>query len=124
MSSQIRFSLCEKRARAPALRPAHAPAAAATRLLLWRGKRAPRQALPRPPMAAVPPPPRRRAHSCVVCDFPIAVYGRLTPCLHAFCAECATTLPVCYLCNAQVARVERMSAAWVSPITMQAFDCE
>jgi hypothetical protein len=52
-----------------------------------------------PPPAAAPAPPHspRRAHACVVCDFPIAAYGRLMPCLHAFCLQCASTLPVCYL---------------------------
>ncbi|KAF7845412.1 E3 ubiquitin-protein ligase Hakai [Senna tora] len=36
-------------------------------------------------------------HFCVRCDFPIAIYGRLSPCEHAFCLECARSDSMCYL---------------------------
>ncbi|CAH2080499.1 unnamed protein product [Thlaspi arvense] len=51
-----------------------------------------------------------RVHFCVRCDFPIAIYGRLCPCLlgvqildswnpcdHVFCLDCARSDSVCYL---------------------------
>ncbi|CAI8612829.1 unnamed protein product [Vicia faba] len=38
-----------------------------------------------------------RVHFCVRCDFPIAIYGRLSPCDHAFCLDCARSDSLCYL---------------------------
>ncbi|KAL0338229.1 UNVERIFIED_CONTAM: E3 ubiquitin-protein ligase HAKAI [Sesamum angustifolium] len=38
-----------------------------------------------------------RVHFCVRCDFPIAIYGRLSPCEHAFCLDCARSDSLCYL---------------------------
>ncbi|RYR62076.1 hypothetical protein Ahy_A04g019415 isoform D [Arachis hypogaea] len=38
-----------------------------------------------------------RVHFCVRCDFPIAIYGRLSPCEHAFCLDCARSDSMCYL---------------------------
>lgn len=42
--------------------------------------------------AAVP-----RTHTCISCQVPIAVQGRLVPCKHAFCLECATEMPKCVM---------------------------
>jgi hypothetical protein len=39
-----------------------------------------------------------RTHFCVVCLTPIAVYGRLLPCMHTFCLACATDMPQCRMC--------------------------
>jgi E3 ubiquitin-protein ligase Hakai len=39
----------------------------------------------------------RRTHACVCCDFPIAVYGRCAPCLHAFCLTCAAGMAQCIM---------------------------
>ncbi|KAL8154457.1 hypothetical protein V2J09_012217 [Rumex salicifolius] len=36
-----------------------------------------------------------RVHFCVRCDFPIAIYGRLTPCEHVFCLDCARSDSIC-----------------------------
>lgn len=41
--------------------------------------------------------PGDRSHFCVSCSFPIAVYGRLYPCLHAFCLACASDMEECFL---------------------------
>ena len=38
-----------------------------------------------------------KTHFCVACSFPIAVYGRLQPCLHAFCLSCASDMDGCFL---------------------------
>ncbi|EPS65609.1 hypothetical protein M569_09168 [Genlisea aurea] len=47
-----------------------------------------------------------RVHFCVQCDFPIAVYGRLTPCGHAFCLDCARSDSVCYLCEERIQKIQ------------------
>lgn len=39
----------------------------------------------------------RRTHLCAACDFPIAVYARCAPCLHAFCLTCAAAMPRCIM---------------------------
>lgn len=39
-----------------------------------------------------------RMHMCINCDFPIAIYGRIWPCLHAFCLSCASEMAKCSLC--------------------------
>lgn len=36
-----------------------------------------------------------RSHSCLSCLTVIAAYGRLLPCKHAFCLECASAMPRC-----------------------------
>jgi len=38
-----------------------------------------------------------KTHFCVSCSLPIAVYGRLQPCLHAFCLSCASDMDGCFL---------------------------
>ncbi|KAG4152530.1 hypothetical protein ERO13_D04G128100v2 [Gossypium hirsutum] len=43
-----------------------------------------------------------RVHFCVRCDFPIAIYGRLSPCEHAFCLDCARSDSICYLCDERI----------------------
>eukprot|EP00803_Ostreobium_quekettii_P006320 evm.model.scf_164.6 EVM.evm.TU.scf_164.6 scf_164:81516-84759(-) len=65
-----------------------------------------------------------RLHFCVSCGFPIATYGRLSPCLHAFCLTCATDMERCYICNAQINRIERIGGGarlYVSSVTLQSF---
>ena len=39
-----------------------------------------------------------RVHVCIHCDYPIAIYGRIWPCLHAFCLSCASEMAKCSLC--------------------------
>lgn len=47
-----------------------------------------------------------RVHFCVRCDYPIAVYGRLSPCEHAFCLECARSESICYLCDERIQKIQ------------------
>lgn len=47
-----------------------------------------------------------RVHFCVRCDFPIAIYGRLNPCDHAFCLECARSDSICYLCDERIQKIQ------------------
>ncbi|KAE8727286.1 Machado-Joseph disease-like family protein [Hibiscus syriacus] len=47
-----------------------------------------------------------RVHFCVRCDFPIAIYGRLSPCEHAFCLDCARSDSICYLCDERIQRIQ------------------
>lgn len=39
----------------------------------------------------------QRTHLCVACDWPVSVYGRCAPCLHAFCLSCAAAMPQCLM---------------------------
>lgn len=50
-----------------------------------------------------------KVHFCVICNFPIAVYGKLEPCLHAFCLTCAKAEKKCFLCGAEVLRVSSVN---------------
>jgi len=57
----------------------------------------------------------QRVHLCDICAEPILYYGRLIPCKHVFCYDCAIeiqeklTLPGCCLnCNERIARIERV----------------
>ncbi|KAL8260621.1 hypothetical protein R6Q59_028574 [Mikania micrantha] len=47
-----------------------------------------------------------RVHFCVRCDFPIAIYGRLIPCEHAFCLDCARSDSICYLCDDRIQKIQ------------------
>lgn len=47
-----------------------------------------------------------RVHFCVRCDYPIAIYGRLTPCEHAFCLDCARSGSICYLCDERIQKIQ------------------
>lgn len=47
-----------------------------------------------------------RVHFCVQCDFPIAIYGRLSPCEHAFCLACARSDASCYLCEERIQKIQ------------------
>ncbi|XP_064998819.1 E3 ubiquitin-protein ligase HAKAI homolog isoform X1 [Musa acuminata AAA Group] len=51
-----------------------------------------------------------RVHFCVRCDFPIALYGRLVPCEHAFCLTCARSDASCYLvfcsCDERIQKIQ------------------
>jgi hypothetical protein len=44
-----------------------------------------------------PRKPGSKVHFCSSCVFPIAQYGRLLPCMHAFCLSCATDMVTCYM---------------------------
>jgi len=66
-----------------------------------------------------------KVHMCASCNHPIAVYGRIAPCLHAFCLACSTCMSECFLCSAPVAQVEvirhGVSDLFISATTLQAF---
>ncbi|KAK4359179.1 hypothetical protein RND71_021408 [Anisodus tanguticus] len=47
-----------------------------------------------------------RVHFCVRCDFPIAIYGRLSPCEHAFCLDCSRSDSLCYLCDERIQKIQ------------------
>ncbi|KAE9618133.1 hypothetical protein Lal_00041945 [Lupinus albus] len=47
-----------------------------------------------------------RVHFCVRCDFPISIYGRLSPCEHAFCLDCARSDSLCYLCDERIQKIQ------------------
>lgn len=47
-----------------------------------------------------------RVHFCVHCDFPIAIYGRLSPCEHAFCLDCARSDSICYICDERIQKIQ------------------
>ncbi|GLJ12572.1 hypothetical protein SUGI_0193670 [Cryptomeria japonica] len=50
--------------------------------------------------------PGDKIHICLCCDFPIAIYGRLSPCEHAFCLTCARSEPSCYLCDERIQKIQ------------------
>ncbi|KAH9320761.1 hypothetical protein KI387_015400 [Taxus chinensis] len=50
--------------------------------------------------------PGEKVHICLCCDFPIAIYGRLSPCEHAFCLTCARSEPTCYLCDERIQKIQ------------------
>ncbi|XP_072963921.1 E3 ubiquitin-protein ligase HAKAI homolog [Typha angustifolia] len=47
-----------------------------------------------------------RVHICSRCDFPIAIYGRLIPCEHAFCLTCARSDSSCHLCDERIQKIQ------------------
>lgn len=47
-----------------------------------------------------------KVHFCVCCDFPIAIYGRLSPCEHAFCLDCARSGSKCHICEERVQKIQ------------------
>lgn len=47
-----------------------------------------------------------RVHFCVRCDYPIAIYGRLSPCEHAFCLDCSRSDSLCYLCDERIQKIQ------------------
>lgn len=47
-----------------------------------------------------------RVHFCVRCNLPIAIYGRLSPCEHAFCLTCARSDFSCYLCDERIQNIQ------------------
>ncbi|XP_006662473.2 E3 ubiquitin-protein ligase HAKAI homolog [Oryza brachyantha] len=47
-----------------------------------------------------------RVHICCRCEFPIALYGRLIPCEHAFCLACARSDSSCYLCDERIQKIQ------------------
>ena len=72
------------------------------------------EAAKRPPAVGelLRPEPGRKTHLCIKCDFPIATYGRLLPCRHTFCYQCAHDIGItCYLCFNQVLEIERVTKA-------------
>ena len=38
-----------------------------------------------------------KAHFCICCSFPVAIFGRLYPCLHAYCLACASDMDSCFM---------------------------
>lgn len=47
-------------------------------------------------------------HCCKKCDLPVLTYGRMIPCKHVFCHDCAKkTDKLCPKCNEKVHRVEQ-----------------
>ncbi|KAL5224526.1 hypothetical protein ABZP36_011165 [Zizania latifolia] len=51
-------------------------------------------------------PHGERVHICCRCEFPIALYGRLIPCEHAFCLTCARSDSSCYLCDERIQKIQ------------------
>lgn len=47
-----------------------------------------------------------RVHFCVHCDFPISIYGRLSPCDHVFCLDCSRSDSLCYLCDERIQKIQ------------------
>ncbi|KAL5231474.1 hypothetical protein ABZP36_030250 [Zizania latifolia] len=47
-----------------------------------------------------------RVHICCRCEFPVALYGRLIPCEHAFCLTCARSDSSCYLCDERIQKIQ------------------
>lgn len=41
--------------------------------------------------------PGDRTHFCISCSFPVAVFGRIYPCLHAYCLACASDMSSCFM---------------------------
>lgn len=66
-----------------------------------------------------------KVHVCCKCELPIAVYGRIAPCLHAFCLACATSTSECFVCGAAVQQVEKIQQGacdmFISAATLQSF---
>eukprot|EP01114_Cavostelium_apophysatum_P006330 TRINITY_DN17591_c0_g1_i1.p1 TRINITY_DN17591_c0_g1~~TRINITY_DN17591_c0_g1_i1.p1 ORF type:complete len:497 (+),score=25.87 TRINITY_DN17591_c0_g1_i1:108-1598(+) len=46
---------------------------------------------------------------CLRCDFPVLIFGRLSPCQHAFCIECAQAATACSICNSAIEKIEEVS---------------
>eukprot|EP00850_Spirogloea_muscicola_P017857 SM000157S02087 [mRNA] locus=s157:220049:222294:+ [translate_table: standard] len=50
--------------------------------------------------------PGEKVHFCWRCNLPVAIYGRLDRCKHAYCLTCATEAQRCYLCGADTGNGE------------------
>ncbi|MFS8004789.1 putative transcription factor interactor and regulator C2H2 family [Helianthus anomalus] len=48
----------------------------------------------------------KRVHICAQCDFPIAIYGRMIPCEHALCLDCARSGSTCFLCEERIQKIQ------------------
>ncbi|KAF5772832.1 putative transcription factor interactor and regulator LIM family [Helianthus annuus] len=48
----------------------------------------------------------QRVHMCAKCDFPIAIYGRMIPCEHALCLDCARSDSTCFLCEERIQKIQ------------------
>ncbi|XP_043221007.1 E3 ubiquitin-protein ligase Hakai-like [Amphibalanus amphitrite] len=46
-------------------------------------------------------------HLCEKCDCPILAYGRMIPCKHVLCYDCAKVMDKCWRCGDRATRVER-----------------
>jgi hypothetical protein len=79
-----------------AARMADAPSVAATDTVVDA-------AAPHPTAAAAAAPAQHhqlspaKSKACVCCDVPVALYGRLLPCAHAFCLVCSSSMTTCYM---------------------------
>ncbi|XP_074326883.1 E3 ubiquitin-protein ligase HAKAI homolog [Apium graveolens] len=47
-----------------------------------------------------------RVHICLQCNFPIAIYGCLSPCYHAFCLDCARSGSTCSFCDERIQKIQ------------------
>ncbi|KAL8112569.1 hypothetical protein AgCh_020044 [Apium graveolens] len=47
-----------------------------------------------------------RVHICLQCNFPIAIYGCLSPCDHAFCLDCARSGSTCSFCDERIQKIQ------------------
>ncbi|GFR57433.1 E3 ubiquitin-protein ligase Hakai [Elysia marginata] len=53
-------------------------------------------------------------HLCELCELPILVYGRMLPCKHVFCFDCARKCDkVCARCNYKVQKMEKSALGTV-----------
>lgn len=53
-------------------------------------------------------------HLCEKCQYPILVYGRMLPCKHVFCLDCAKKYEkVCPRCDSRVVRIEQSALGTV-----------
>lgn len=53
-----------------------------------------------------------KVHFCAKCNCPIAIYGRLNPCEHAFCRDCALecgSKGECHICGAQIEKIQTIN---------------
>jgi hypothetical protein len=70
-------------------------------------------------------PPGFRVRICTSCECPILVYGRLKPCLHVFCQQCAASMSACLVCEAAIADIELVhhgkEPLFISGATLQSY---
>ncbi|XP_075517287.1 E3 ubiquitin-protein ligase HAKAI homolog isoform X2 [Primulina tabacum] len=54
-----------------------------------------------------------RVHFCLSCDFPISIYGRLSPCEHALCLDCARSDSLCFICDERILKIQTIKRTGV-----------
>lgn len=74
------------------------------------------------------PKPGYQRKVCVSCECPIAVYGRILPCLHTFCQPCSASMAVCMICEGPIESIEFVrhgdQPLFISAATLQSFKSE